>query len=408
MSFFGPKFCMLETILCNRYQIVRQLGSGGFGDTYLAQDNHLPGNSLCVVKHLKPKNPNPEIYREATRLFNQEAEILHNLGEHPQIPRLLAHFPEGDQFFLVQKFIDGHTLTEELRQPLTEEQTIKLLKEILEVLSFVHQKNIIHRDLKPANIMRRNTDGKIVLIDFGAVKQLSADLFSSNGQSDLTISIGTQGYMPYEQMKGRPGLASDVYAVGIIAIEALTGRLVKELPDNQEGKILWRQETLGVSDKFAEIINKMIEIDVANRYQNADQALAILNKYFPNQDYKIQLIVCSAIFLIVIGSVLAWFRWSSKPESPPILPTPTTNISPTNNEITGIVTGYEDLGEKIKIIILSSQQNIYQITLKRSVLNQVPNSPLLVDLKGRKITLKNLEPSAKNLEIEDPNFLKFN
>ncbi len=166
---------LTDTILRNRYKILKELGRGGFSVTYLAVDMDLPGNPKCVVKQLKTRQSSQTILQIAKKLFNREAQVLYRLGKgHKQIPEMLAHFEENDEFYLVQEFVDGYDLTKEikLRHRLGEDKVIKLLQEILEVLAFVHENNVIHRDIKLRNIMRRREDGKIVLIDFGAVKEI--------------------------------------------------------------------------------------------------------------------------------------------------------------------------------------------------------------------------------------------
>ncbi|XZN92986.1 MAG: protein kinase domain-containing protein [Microcoleus sp.] len=196
---------MPSSILRNRYQIIKDLGKGGFGDTYLAKDLESPRQLHCVVKHLKPKDPNPAILPIAKRLFDTEAQTLDKLGKlHDQIPTLFDHFEEKGEFYLVQDFIEGHDLTKELilGKKLSESYTIKLLHDILEILAIVHRQKVIHRDLKPANLMRRQ-DGKIILIDFGAVKEIRTIVVNAQGQTKLTIGIGTPGYMPSEQAKGK-------------------------------------------------------------------------------------------------------------------------------------------------------------------------------------------------------------
>ena len=271
---------MLGRTLRNRYQIIKFLGQGAFGHTYLAKDLDLPGHPHCVVKHLQPKDANPAVLPIAKRLFNTEAQTLYKLGRlHDQIPTLSAHFEEKGEFYLVQDFIEGHDLTKELisDQKLSESQTITLLHNILEVLAIVHQQNVIHRDIKPANLMRRQ-DGKIVLIDFGAVKEIGTIVVNELGQTSLTIAIGSHGYMPSEQARGRPRLASDIYAVGTIGIQALTGEHPLNLPeDPQTGELLWRDRTQ-VSNNLANVLDKMVRDHFSQRYQNADEALqAILS-----------------------------------------------------------------------------------------------------------------------------------
>ncbi len=269
---------LIGTKLRSRYKIIKKLGSGGLGDTYLAQDIDLPGKPHCVVKHLSPKDPNPHLLPIAQKLFEREAKILYQLGEHNQIPRLYAHFEEADNFYLVQEFIDGHDLSVEITvgSQLTESQTVKLLQEILEVLVFVHQQGIIHRDIKPQNIMRRKQDEKLVLIDFGAVKEISNMSINSQYQTSSTVAIGTPGYMPNEQLSGHPKLCSDIYAVGMIGIQALTGVLPRLLPrDSNTLEVIWH-DNIRVSDGLERILNRMVRYHFSSRYQNVSELLQAL------------------------------------------------------------------------------------------------------------------------------------
>jgi formylglycine-generating enzyme required for sulfatase activity/tRNA A-37 threonylcarbamoyl transferase component Bud32 len=271
---------MLGRTLRHRYQIIKFLGKGGFGHTYLAKDLDLPGHPQCVVKHLKPQNADPDLLLIAKRLFETEAQTLYKLGSlHDQIPKLSAHFEENGEFYLVQDFIAGHDLTKELipGKKLSESYTITLLHNILEVLAIVHQQKVIHRDLKPDNLMRRQ-DGKIVLIDFGAVKVISTIVLNAQKQTSLTIAIGTPGYMPSEQAKGKPRFASDIHAVGMIGIQALTGEHPFNLrEDTQTGEVIWRNQAQ-VSNNLANVLDKMVRDNFSQRYQNADEALqAILS-----------------------------------------------------------------------------------------------------------------------------------
>ncbi|MFN3927328.1 MAG: protein kinase domain-containing protein [Pseudanabaenaceae cyanobacterium] len=275
------------TVLRRRYRILRVLGSGGFGDTYLAEDTDLPGHPKCVVKQLRPKDDDPEVFRVAKALFEREAEYLYKIGNlHPDIPDLYAHFTEGGEFYLVQEYIEGENLANELPpgKTLTEGETIRLLLDILEVLSFVHQQNVIHRDIKLSNLIRRKSNGKIVLIDFGAVKDVSGIHSTPQGLTNMTVGIGSPGYMPSEQAQGKPKLSSDVYAVGMIGIQALTGIPPASLPeDPNTGELLW-QNLVSVSPKLAEILKKMTHYHFGQRYPSAIEALAALRALVAETD----------------------------------------------------------------------------------------------------------------------------
>jgi len=264
--------------ICKRYQIVQKLGQGGFGETYLAKDTQLPGNPVCVVKKLQPLVTEPQHLQIAKRLFDTEAEVLYKLGKHNQIPQLFAHLQENQEFYLVQEYIEGHELTQEIKpgKRFSETEVIKLLQEILTVLEFVHQQRVIHRDIKPSNLIRRTSDGKIVLIDFGAVKEIQTQLNPSPGQASGTIPIGTPGYMPNEQEKGHPKLCSDIYAVGMIGIQALTGVDPDEFTiDPNTLEIKWKNR-LSISPKLANILDVMVRYHFTQRYQSATEALQAL------------------------------------------------------------------------------------------------------------------------------------
>jgi serine/threonine protein kinase/CHASE3 domain sensor protein len=247
------------------------LAKGGFGETYVAEDTRLPGNPQCVVKHLKPSSSNTLLLENAKRLFLIEAETLQKLGKHDQIPQLLAYFEENREFYLVQELIQGHTLTRELTpgRVWTEPQVYRLLWEILGILSFIHRHDVIHRDIKPDNLIRRRPDQKFVLVDFGTVKQSVAN----QGQSNTTIIAGTPGYMPTEQGRGKPRPSSDIYALGIIGIQALTGLKPSELQEDlATGELLWRPWA-SCSEEIATILEKMVRYHFKERYTSAEDAL---------------------------------------------------------------------------------------------------------------------------------------
>ena len=268
----------MEELLAGRYQILKYLARGGFGQTFLAKDIYLPGQPLCVVKKLKPQFADRDTLIIAKRLFAREAETLYKLGNHRQIPRLLANFEQDEEFYLVQDFVNGDTLEKELipGERASEIYTIELLRDILQVLSYVHQNRVIHRDIKPANIIRRKEDNRIVLIDFGAVKEVSTLAIDDNGESIMTVAIGSPGYMPSEQQAFKPRLSSDIYAVGLIGIQAVTGLTPNKLePDFETGEIFDADlsSCISISRDLAEVLAKMVRYDYRERYKSAKDAL---------------------------------------------------------------------------------------------------------------------------------------
>lgn len=277
---------MLGKLLDRRYQVTQVLGAGGFGKTYLAQDTRRPGNPICVVKQLKPVSSETGFLETARRLFTSEGETLEQLGSHDQIPRLLAYFEEDHEFFLVQEFIEGHTLTQEMQpgQRWEEGKVIELLIEVLSILEFVHNRGVIHRDIKPDNLIRRNSDNKLVLVDFGAVKQINTQLATAYGQAGNTVAVGTPGYMASEQARGQPRPSSDIYALGIIGVQALTGMMPMQMQEDlNTGEILW-EHLVSTSRGLVTIINRMIRYHFKERYQSATEALQALQQL--NAPYK--------------------------------------------------------------------------------------------------------------------------
>lgn len=290
--------CGSKLTLRDRYRALRALGRGGFGATFLARDESLPGHPPCVIKQLRPSADAQHILDMARDLFQREAKILGKIGNHPQLPRLLDYFETNNEFYLVQEFINGKTLQQEVKQggPFTEAGVRQFLSEALPLIEYVHKSKIIHRDVKPANLIRRNEDKKLVLIDFGAVKDKVAPAQESSDQTALTAyAIGTPGYAPPEQMAMRPVYASDIYAIGVTCIYLLTGKSPKDLDyDPTTGEMMWRN-LVQVSDHFAGVLQKMLEISVRHRYQSVESVLRDLdlepymdslaqNLAFPNSD----------------------------------------------------------------------------------------------------------------------------
>lgn len=274
--------CGSELILRDRYRIIKPLGKGGFGATFLAKDTSLPGDPICVIKELCPSTTTASVLEMARKLFEREAETLGKIGHHPQIPRLLGYFEWKKHFHLVQEYVSGSTLKQEVKKNgiFTEEKAKKFIIEILPVIDYVHTQGVIHRDIKPANIIRRSQDDHLVLIDFGAVKDHVNQTYISGGTGETAftnISIGTSGFAPPEQMALRPVYASDIYALGVTTIFLLTGKTPNNFGYDQiNGEILWRSQ-VNISDWFGEILDKMVEVSVRHRFQSVEELSAALN-----------------------------------------------------------------------------------------------------------------------------------
>jgi len=272
-----------EEILAGRYRIIALLGQGGFARTYKAQDIQNPGNPPCAIKEIPfPKSENPRVLEGARNRFQMEVNALQTLGNNSRIPQLFDHFEINRNFYLVQELIEGTRLSQELAQGQrwTEAQASAFLWEILEILNSIHHANIIHRDIKPDNLMRRTQDHKIVLIDFGAVTEISTFTANSTGEI-LSQAIGTPGYMPAEQYNPRsvPQPYNDIYPVGIIAIQALTGRSPRNLPQDPDNcEFLWEHLTSDrLSDRLRNILNTMVCFNFQQRYQSAAEVLQALD-----------------------------------------------------------------------------------------------------------------------------------
>ncbi|MBC6478298.1 MAG: right-handed parallel beta-helix repeat-containing protein [Hormoscilla sp. GUM202] len=265
-------------LLKGRYRVIRLLSDlGGFAKTYLAADVARE-NANCAIKQLVllPEiKSDRQLLAKAIALFEQEAQGLLRLESHPQIPLLLDFFEEDNQRYLVQEFVEGQDLWQELQRQgaFKEAQIRELLLDLLPVLQFIHDRQIVHRDIKPANIMRRQPDGKLVLIDFGISKQLAQTVMTKTG----TAAIGTQGYAPIEQMlAGKVYPASDIYSLGVTCIHLLTAAAPERLYRPREGGWFWRDylsQGMYVSENLRAILDKMIELMMHERYQSADEVL---------------------------------------------------------------------------------------------------------------------------------------
>lgn len=270
---------MTPTLLNNRYQVLQTLGSGGFGNTFLAEDTHMPSRRRCVIKQLKPVTHDPQAYEVVKERFQREAAVLEELGEgHPQIPRLYAYFSEAGQFYLAQEWIEGDTLTKKVEQGVLKENEVKaIITSLLSVLDYVHSRRMVHRDIKPDNIIIRKRDGLPVLIDFGAVKEAMNTVVNNPANSAESVVIGTPGFMSSEQAAGRPTYASDLYSLGLTAVYLLTGKLPQELQtDARTGELLWRQDAPTLHSNLAAVIDRAIRLTPRDRYATAREMLDAL------------------------------------------------------------------------------------------------------------------------------------
>ena len=281
--------CGARLLLRARYQVIEPLGQGGFGATFLAKDISLPGQPSCVVKQLRPSSSSPRVLEMARELFKREAKTLGQLGDHPQVPRLLDYFETEQQFYLVQEYVKGSTLKQEVKQSgrFNESDVKNFLLEILPVVQYIHSQGVIHRDIKPANIIRRVQDSHLVLIDFGAVKdQVSQTILldPADQSANTKFSVGTFSFAPPEQMALRPIFASDIYALGMTCLYLLTGKSPKDLDfDAVTGEIVW-QPHVQVSPNFVRILDKMLKPIVGHRFQSAADVVKAVNGEFEDAD----------------------------------------------------------------------------------------------------------------------------
>ena len=282
---------MVKNILDGRYKIIKIIESEGLAHTYLAQDIRRPGAAECFIKHLQPSISDQKFLEIIRRRFQQEAQILEKLSQNNQIPKLLAYFEENQEFYLVQSFIPGKSLDNEILpgRALSEIQIIRILIEVLEILVFVHRNNVIHRDIKPANLIRRKLDNKLVLIDFGAIKEINI------AQPSPTARIGTMEYMPIEQFEYNPQLNSDIYALGMMGIQGITGLPSSELSklkyqeNGNKKEIFWRNR-INCSTALADVLDKMVRYNYRERYQSATEVIEDLKeiRYNLNKTSKIK------------------------------------------------------------------------------------------------------------------------
>lgn len=267
--------CGAKLLLRDRYRALAAIAQGGFGKTFLAVDEDKPSKSRCIIKQFYPQAQGTSNLQKAAKLFAQEAERLEELGKHPQIPELLAYFIQDNQQYLVQELIEGQNLAEILatKGAFTELQIRDLLTQLLPVLDFIHAHKIIHRDIKPTNIIRQS-DGKLVLVDFGAAKLTKETTLMTTG-----TTIGSPEYVAPEQAMGRAVFASDIYSLGVTCIHLVTNVSPFQLFESSAEGWAWRQYLAQnpISYDLARILDKMSAPTTKNRYSSAAEVLQQLS-----------------------------------------------------------------------------------------------------------------------------------
>jgi serine/threonine protein kinase len=283
-------------LLNRRYYVIEILSFGVLGRTYLAQDISQMGSPKCVIKHLKLTTKEPDSLETAKQLFLNEAQILENLGQHEQIPQILGGFEDKQGFYIVQEFIEGQPLSELMPTSTrcgkrwSENQVVQMLQEILGILEFIHSEDIIHCNINPNSIIKRASDGKLCLIDFSAIQPIQTLLLNIQESFNGSINLSPAGYIPAEQLANQPRPNSDIYALGTIGIQALTGLHPAQLqisvgssenflivPTTLINQSYFPQEAT-VSEEFANILNKMVRPHYKDRYQTVREVLRSLQQ----------------------------------------------------------------------------------------------------------------------------------
>ncbi|HCF27133.1 MAG TPA: serine/threonine protein kinase [Cyanobacteria bacterium UBA11049] len=293
--------CNSDLLLQRRFRAIKPIGQGGFGKTFLAVDESQQSHPYCVIKQFLPQHQGINNTEKAAELFHQEASRLESLGKHPQIPKLLSCFEQEQRQYLVQEFINGRNLAQELAQAgaFNETEIRQLLNQLLPVLQFVHNAAVIHRDIKPENIIRRNSNRTLALVDFGAAKYTTETTLTRTG----TI-IGSAAYAAPEQVRGKAVFASDIYSLGVTCIHLLTQVSPFDLFDGSEDTWTWRHylnPKTPVSNQLGQVLDKMLQSATKQRYQSTAEVLKDLNTPAPAKSKKPSLIVAAFMLLGLVG-----------------------------------------------------------------------------------------------------------
>ncbi|MBT9311857.1 serine/threonine-protein kinase [Leptothoe kymatousa] len=268
-----------------RYNVLQEIGEGGFGRTYLAEDLHR-FKERCVLKEFVPQIEDPSLLAKAEELFEREAKVLYQL-EHPQIPKFRELMREGGKLFLVQDYVEGTTYRSLLqgRQDyggqFSETEVTQLMYQLLPVLEYIHGLDIIHRDISPENLILRAEDGKPVLIDFGSVKQIAATVEQELSTNVNQTRIGKAGYVPQEQFhSGAVDPSSDLYGLAATLVVLATGKEPQALQDIYDNTWNWDQ-FVALGEPLNSVLKKMLAPSPAQRYGSAAQVLQALHGAVP-------------------------------------------------------------------------------------------------------------------------------
>jgi eukaryotic-like serine/threonine-protein kinase len=325
---------MLGNKIHAQYDITKFLGLGRFGETYLAKSKELPGQPQCVLKRYRPQQAN-QPFALVKKSFEVQCELLYQLGQHDQIPRILAKIEDEENLYLVQEYIDGQLLSVELvpEKPWNQAQVVGMLQDVLSILEFVHHQNFIHQDINPKNLVRRWRDGKFVLLGCSGVKDIAGIWKQPIDDSPVEL-VGTPGYIPFEQEEGNPQFNTDIYALGVIAIQALTGTV--EIDKNPDTYQLSWQHFTNANLKLVNIVDRMVRPDYRNRYQLAREVSDDLRSFMQSQiqpspwdNLRPHLIFGAAAAALLVGLAIPKLLPGGNEQisnTPPITnsPTPTT------------------------------------------------------------------------------------
>jgi Ca-activated chloride channel family protein len=365
--------CGSQLVLRDRYRAIKPIGQGGMGRTFLAVDMSQPSEPRCVIKQFFPQQQGTNNRQKAAELFRQEATRLEVVGKHDQIPELLAYFEQDDHQYLVQQFIDGENLAQELAQkgPFKEVEIRQLLQSLLPVLQFVHTQQMIHRDIKPENIIRNRRDGKLVLVDFGAAKYATETMLGRTG----TV-IGSAAYTAPEQAKGKAVFASDLYSLGVTCIHLLTQIPPFDLSDTSEDTWVWRHFLkTPVNKRLGSILDKMLQTGTKRRYQSAAEVLQDLNgRSLPatKRNSKKKWLIASAFLLFGLVGV----RYLVSPVVEMVTQQIETQASLTEGSLFAIVDGQEQvLPLKHTEVVAKVTGNVSRVEVTQTFENPF-NNPL--------------------------------